>query len=312
MRTCYLARVKHLPSLALFITIIGAAASTSAATPALLDAPVAKSTLASFDTTIAAERVRHPVAFSRVASVIKSADSLDAQKRGRFAPMSPQLRAIGPDAGPALLEPLVHPERFAMPKEESAKIALRAGLIEAAGALSIADAAPLWRSILDGGSEHYEVRAAAEALGRVASESDVAHMAALVRTRGAKQEAIIAGATSWRRIEIARAIGDVVATNPDAKIGMTCAHALGDIGGSWLKDASTSSMLAVRGEAARQAVRLYVASSAEVRTAASDAVMTIDSPDTSAIISAARAAASADQNKALDALAARFAKNPVR
>jgi hypothetical protein len=299
--------VKHAFSLSFLVSILGVTASASAATP-FLDAPIARAT--QFDATIANERVRHPVAFSRVASVIKSADSMDAQKRGRFAPMSPQLRAIGPDAGPALLEPLVHPERFAMPKEETAKIALRAGLIEAAGSLGMTDAAPLWRSILDGGAEYYEVRAAAEALGRVASESDVVKMVALVKTRGPKQEAVIAGAGTWRRIEVARAIGDVM--SGDAKIGMASAHALGDLGGSWLKDANTSPMVAVRGEAARQAVRLYVLSNNEVRTAASDAVMTIDSSDTGSIISAARASATPDQNKALDALAARFAKNPVR
>jgi hypothetical protein len=297
--------VKHALSLGLLVSVFSAPAF--AATP-FLDAPIARAT--QFDGAIAVERVRHPVAFSRVASVIKSADSMDAQKRGRFAPMSPQLRAIGPDAGPALLEPLVHPERFTMPKEESAKIALRAGLIEAAGSLAMTDAAPLWRSILDGGTEFYEVRAAAEALGRVAGESDVARMVTLVKTRGPKQEAVIAGAGTWRRIEIARAIGD--AMSADAKIGMASAHALGDLGGSWLKDANTSPMVAVRGEAARQAVRLYVLSNNEVRTAASDAVMTIDSSDTGAIIGTARTTATPDQNKALDALAARFAKNPVR
>jgi hypothetical protein len=225
--------------------------------------------------------------------------------------MSPMFRAIGPDAGPALLEPLVHPERFTMPKEESARIAVRAGLIEAAGALSIADAAPIWRSIVDGGAEHFEVRAAAEALGRVASETDVAHMVTLIKTRGPKQEAVIAGAGSWRRVEIARAIGDVLASG-DAKIQIACAHALGDLGGSWLKDASTPAMMTVRAEAAKQAVRLYVVASSDIRTTASDAVMTIDSPETPALIAAARASASTDQKTALDALSARFAKNPVR
>lgn len=295
-----------------FLAILSTAgvASTATATP-LLDAPVARTTQISFDSTIAAERVRHPVAFSRVASVIKSADEADRNKRGRFAPMSPMFRAIGPDAGPALLEPLVHPERFTMPKEETARIAVRAGLIEAAGALSISDAAPLWRSIVDGGSEHFEVRAAAEALGRVASEADVAHMAALIKTRGPKQEAIIAGAGSWRRVEIAKAIGDVMNGGGD-KIAIASAHALGDLGGSWLKDASTPAMMTVRAEAARQAVRLYVTTTADVRTTASDAVMTIDSPETPSIISAAKGSATAEQKTALDALAARFAKNPVR
>lgn len=296
--------MKHALSLALLLT------ATPAFAAPFIDASIAKSTITAFDATIANERVRHPVAFSRVASVIKSADSMDAQKRGRFVPMTPQLRAIGPDAGPALIEPLVHPERFTMPKEESARIALRAGLIEAAGSLGDSSAAPLWRSILDSGTEFFEVRAAADALGRVASESDVTKMVALIKTRGPRQEAIISGAGTWRRIEVARAIGDVM--NINAKIGMASAHALGDLGGSWLKDANTSPMVAVRGEAARQAVKLYVLSKDEVRTAASDAVMTIDSSDTATIISTARASATPDQNKALDALAARFAKNPVR
>jgi hypothetical protein len=95
-------------------------------------------------------------------------------------------------------------------------------------------------------------------------------------------------------------------------VGAACARALGDLGGSWMKDASAPAMLGVRAEAAKQAVRLFVASAAEVRTAASDAVMTIDSPGTPALISAARASATPEQQTALDGLAARLARNPVR
>src|SRR5262245_57044812 len=97
------------------------------------------------DARIASSKAQHPEAFARVSAAVARASDLDRAKRGNFASMSPLLRAAGPDAGPALVEPLLHPERFAMPAEKSARIALRAGLIEAAGALSDPSMAPLWR-----------------------------------------------------------------------------------------------------------------------------------------------------------------------
>lgn len=275
----------------------------------LLATPIA--TQPTLDANIASSKIHHPETFARVSSIMSRASELDQRKRGPFAAMGPMLRATGPDAGPALMEPLVHPERFTMPAEESARIALRVGLIEAAGALADPNAAPLWKSIIDGSSETHEVRAAVEALGRVASEADAAYLIALARTKGPKQSAVISGMSSLRRPDAAKAIGDVVDQNDEA-LDMIACNALGHLGSSWAPDAKAAKIVLARSEAAKQAIRIFLRTKGATRTAASDAVMTIDSADTTSLIAAARTGATPDQNTALDDLAARFAKNPVR
>jgi len=275
----------------------------------LLAAPIATQ---NFDAQIASSKIHHPETFTRVSSIVSKASELDQKKRGRFAPMTPMFRALGSDAGPALIEPLVHPERFTIPSEESARISLRAGLIEAAGSLADPANASLWRSILDSATEFYEVRAAAEALGRVANESDVATLISLAKTKGPKQVAVANGIASCRRADVARALGDLVAQNPDAQLTSTIARSLGRLGSSWAPDASTPKIAAVRAEAAKQAISVFLYAKDDARTAASDAVMAIDSPDTPTLIGAARSGASPEQNKALDDLQSRFAHNPVR
>jgi hypothetical protein len=264
--------------------------------------------IASIDRSILSAKSQHPETFARVASIVSRADKLDHHKRGPFASMGPMFRSLGPNAGPALMEPLLHPERFAMPKEERARVALRVGLIEAAGALSDPSAAPLWRSILDESNEMHEVRAAAEALGRVASDADAAHLIALATTKGPKQQAVVSGIGSCRRIDVARALGDVGSRDP--VLAALAARSLARLGSSWAPDAAK--LVVVRSEAARQAIRILLTTSGDARTAASDALMAIDSPDTPAAISDARAGASAEQNQALDEALARFAHNPVR
>ena len=294
------------------VAIVGAIATNAgAAQPSLLDVPLTAATRAPLAQAIAADKAKNPQAFARVSAIVSSAPELDRRKRGRYAPIGSMLRALGPTARLALLEPLVHPERFVMPAEDSARVALRAGLIEAAGATGDASAAPLWRAIVEDGAEPEEVRAAAEALGRVATDADAARLIALASEDGPRRAAVLGGLGGCRRADVAKALG-ALAPKLDARLATLASRALGTMGSAWAPDAKSPSMLAVRAEAARAAVALFVAQKGDARASAGDAVMSVDAAETPAIIAAARAAASPEDQRALDALAERFTKNPVR
>jgi hypothetical protein len=294
-----------------------ALAALLAGTPSLAETPVkapnslvsvaiGSSVRTNLDTEITAERKAHPEAFQAVAAVIASADARDLKKRGLYAATAPLLHNV---SLLALLEPLAFPERFSMPSREAARISLRAGLLEAAGALRDPKAAPLFREVLAGASEYYEVRAAAEALGKLGIESDVANLAQRVKTASPLQNAIIAGVGDCRKVAIVEALGAVPTDNETT--ARLIANALGRIGSSWAWETPALRALpegpAVRAAAAKQAIHVYLATDGSTRATAADALTTVAWPQTTKIMETFRGTATPAQREALDALAPRVA-----
>ena len=269
------------------------------------------------ETNIQSAHARDAATFDAVRGVVAQADALDHQKRGRLYPMASLLRGVvrgHSGSAMALLEPLVAPERFAMPRSESARIALRAGLLEAAGDLKDPAAAPVYRAIITNETEFFEVRAAVEALGKLGDDADVAMLATLAQTRGPKQDAVIAGMGACRRVAAARALEAVVAQSPAGMSAKHLARALSAMGSAWaLATPNAAPALeapAIRDTTARAALAMFV-SNAEARQDASNALVVIAAPDAQRWIADARRTASPELATALDALAARLAHNPT-
>jgi len=268
---------------------------------------------------IAAAHARDSGVFDSVRTVVSRADALDHMKRGRFYPMTVLLRGVTRNhagAALALLEPIVAPERFTMPNSPSALIALRAGLIEAAGDKKELTAAPVFRSILSSGTEYFEVRAAAEALGKLALDADVALLARLATTRGPNQHAVIAGLGDCRRIGAAQALEAVVAQRPTGMMAKHVLRSLELMGSAWAlaiaNAAPTSEVRGIRTTTARAAFAMFTsATEADVRTDASNALVVIAEPGTSQWIASTRSSAPPDLVAALDALNDRLAHNPT-
>lgn len=275
---------------------------------------------ARLQTSITAAHAREPATFDAVRAIVARADELDQHKQGRLYPMTPLLRGVthGHAASSmALLEPLVAPQRFTMPSSEPARIALRAGLIEAAGDLKDPAAAPVFRAIVTSSTEFYEVRAAAEALGKLALDADVATLSQLATTPGAKQDAVVSGLGACRRASAARALEAVVAQHPTGMAAKHLLRSLSAMGSAWglatPNAAPAAEISAIRDTTARAALAMFVAATEpDVRTDASNALVVIDAPDAPQWIADAKRTASPELATALDALAARLAKNPTR
>lgn len=266
---------------------------------------------AALERSVKQARAESPAVFSRVQQVVSEADALQRRARGRLFPFPSRFRAVTrkqPGAAFALAEPLFAPERFQLPVSPEARLALRAGLVEAAGSLREPSLAPLYRALLSA-DEPYEVaRAAAEALAKLGDEADLARLAQLATTDGPRQDAAISalGAAHPGKLAVS-ALSTLAALPLEVPRAKLVAGSLARVAPGWSADVPW------RADAAQAAVTLFVKATAdEARAAASDAVMTIDAPQTPALIAAARAEATATQQVALDALSDRFAHNPTR
>jgi len=269
------------------------------------------------ESSIAQARAREPGTFDAVRSVVTHADELDQKKQGRFVAMAPILRGVArghAGAAMALLEPIVAPERFTLPTRPSARVALRSGLIEAAGDQKDPSAAPVYRAILVTGSEFYELRAAAAALGKIGNDADVALLARLATTPGPKQDAVIAGLGSCRRIGAARALASVRGKSGMAAIQLL--RSLSAMGSPWalaLRDAAPAAEIpAIRETTARAALAIFLTTQEDdVRSEAATALVVIDHPDALQWVAAAKSS-SPNLASALDTLAARLAHDATR
>ena len=89
-------RVLGIASLVLCTTIVSFAELAGSAPSR--ETTFSQSTQALLDREIAKARAAHPQAFLAVLELKKELPFLDAHKRGRLAPITQKLRAIGPDA----------------------------------------------------------------------------------------------------------------------------------------------------------------------------------------------------------------------
>ncbi len=267
---------------------------------------------------VQAARKAHPKTFDAVRAVAGRAAAMDARKRGRLAPMGPAFKSLGPQALLPMLELVAVQAPARGTLSDSAWSALRAGLLEAIGSHRDPLARPVLHAILEGPqSDFYVVRAAAEATGQLGSDQDAALLIALSQAGGPRHRALLAGMGACRRESIARELARVLDTHPSEEIARVAVKALGDVGSAWAwKTPSVathaSEEAASRALSAEAIVRAFVAYPGELRQACSNALMIVDAPSTPSAIAAAKTGAASDTIAALDALAARFARNPTR
>lgn len=258
-----------------------------------------------------------PAAFAAVADLRARLGELDAAKRGRFAPIGPMLKRIGPDG---LLPMLEHVAIDSPPRKgltDTAWSAWRVGLLEAIGTLRDARSAPVLVAVLDGPETDFGVvRAAAAALGKLGTDAAAAKLVAMAKTAGPKQKAVLAGMGHCRRTVVAQVLAAAIAARPDEGTAEDVVRSLGDVGSAWAWDtpvvSASGERKAVQAIAAKALVEAFVAYGGKVRKTASNALMVVDDPSTPALAQAAKQGASAEVRAALDELVQRFANNPTR
>jgi hypothetical protein len=252
--------------------------------------------------------------FVTVQEIVASAETAHARARGRRAPIALYLAKLGPSALMPMLEMLA----LDAPKGVSEKAArtIRRDLVEAVGLLRDPRALPVLSAILDDASADEDTtRTAAEAIARLGTDEAATRIIhALDTATGDRARAILGGMGECRRARVADAIAARLGSATDDATARVAARSLGRAGNAWawrtMADRTEESR--VREIAARALVAAFVRRDGEARTAADNALMVVDAPQTPALIEEAKKGASPETIKALDELAARFAKNPSR
>jgi hypothetical protein len=261
-------------------------------------------------------RAASPAAFEAVAAIRARLAELDAGKRGPAAVVTPMLKAIGPDGLYAMIEQIAAGgERGDL--DESAWVAWRAALLEATGMLRDPRAEPVLTAVLDSAAGDHDVAViAAEALARLGTDSAAAKLVSMAKRPGPGQVAVLAGMGECRRAVVAQALATAIAARPDAATAKHIVRSLGDVGSAWAWEtaivAASGEGAATRALAAAALVTAYATYDGEVRQSASNAILVVDDPSTPALVQRAKKGASPEVASALDALAARFARNPAR
>jgi hypothetical protein len=296
-------------AIAALLVSVPASAQGVVLSPSQLGAPVR----ADLQAKVAAAQKKDPASFKALADVREALPRLDKEKRGRQAPLSPSLRALGASA----LYPLINEAAFAAtPRGElktSAWSAWRLAVIEVLGEQRSEDAAPIFIALLEGSESDFELnRLAAGALGELGTDAAAKTLVKLAQ--GSKRDAVLAGMGTCRRLVVVQALASAASTAQGQSL-VRIAQSLGQVGNSWawktpaVTAKSEESM--VRGIAARALVQIYLKDGA-ARQAASNALMVVDSEQTAALLHEAKQTASNGNLILLLQLEDRFARNPVR
>ena len=255
----------------------------------------------------------YPNHFAGVAEIVGDTAELDQRKRGRLAPISAMLKRLGPDAGPALTEVLLFngPERGEL--KDSAWNALRAGVIEAAGKVGDARLIPALGAFLNSEeTEHYAVRAAAEALGRIRTDEAVTVLLNAAEAHPYKRGSIWAGMGVCRRAAVATYLSSQLATASSPEAQDILVKSLKSIGnaGAWRTSSAqrfAAEEDAIRATAAKALFNQYrVLENGELRDRALKAIVVVGYVETRQWIEASRLNAPSDEAMALDRLEKRL------
>jgi len=253
-------------------------------------------------------------AFQSVETIVRQMPSLDAKKRGRYAPITQTMRLLGKD----LLFPALEVLALRAPSVEmnaSAALSLKMGLIESVGELKDARAVPVLKAILQSAQAEKEVyRSAGEALGRMGTDEAAATLISLSRGTSTRAQAVLSGMGTCRRLDVVQRLAQSLEGQSNTVSAVSVIKSLGEVGNSWAwrLEPSRASETQVRNSAAQALVQAFVKGDSTVRQAASNALMVIDAPATLQYVQVATMNVDARTKEDLQRLQKRFENNPVR
>lgn len=269
--------------------------------PQSLPADVLKTVRASVD----AARAKQPAAFAGVTALKGKLASLDKNKRGRMALVTPALKGLGDGAEWALVSALVFDGEPSRELPETAKVAWQVGLLEALGALRDVKVQPVLEAALATPASVDTTRAAVEALAKLGNDAAVNAVLGFARNAGPAQEAVESALGNCRRLSVAQYLAKVLAERPT----VNAVRAMSTLASPWAWETPgalpvPSEAAAIRSTVADALVKLFVAGSPELRQQAADALVVVNAPEAQGLLDNARAKDPA----AVDALKARLAR----
>lgn len=259
---------------------------------------------------VATLKAAHPEVFDAVRDIagIKPEVYKDFRRPEPLATLD--LKRLGASALLPMLDALAL-QTPSLTLSEKEKTAYVVGLLEASSVQRDSRSGPVYTAIFERKNQAAEVaRAAGRAMGRVCGDADLASLKKHTAQTDTLRVHAIEGLGECRRKESAEHLATLLASAPDASAVELIAAALGSAGSSWAWKALGAPQAAtakvVQATAAKALVGAYAKHPA-ARSSAKKALRMVEAPDVAAFIAAARGAADAATQTALDTLAAALA-----
>ncbi len=255
---------------------------------------------------VAAYKASHPEAFTAVAEIQGIVPEVYKKYRRPDPIAAPELKHLGATALLPMLSALAldAPGRTLSEKEKNAYVV---GLLEATGALRDARSGAVVTAVFEGKNKPAEVlRAAAEAMGKLCGDAELASLKKHAAAGDALRGHALRGLGECRRKESADHLAGLLAAATDAASAEPIAEALGTVASSWAWKAKGAASEATAKQVQSVAAKALVGAFAkhkDARGAAKKALRLVESSDAPALIAAARTAAAAEVQGALDDLA---------
>ena len=261
---------------------------------------------------IEAFRAAHPELFRAVLEVKGIRPEVYKSFRNPLPNAAPELRALGA----AGLLPMLSALGFEGPRAaltDRERTALTAGMLEAVGMLRDPRSSVVLHAALEGPSKDPVVRrAAAEALGRLCGDAELALLIKHTASGDELADASIHGLGQCKRVESAKHLATLLAAAPDDATAEVAAAALGLAGSSWawkaMGPAAEATGLAVREIAARALVEAFARRGDAARARIGKSMRLVEHPLLPALIEKARASAPPDVQVAFTALQKQLAR----
>jgi hypothetical protein len=259
---------------------------------------------------VATYKAAHPEMFDKVRDIQGIKPEVYKTYRNPIPMAGLELKRLGADALLPMLSALALDAPAVMLNEKE-RTAYVTGLLEASSNLRDARGAAVYKAIFEGKNKSAEVlRAAAEAMGRLCGDADLATLKRHTAAGDALQAHAIRGLAQCRRKESAEHLASLLASASDAASAAPIADALGLVASSWAWKAMGAKVATTAKEvqeiAAKALVTAFVKHK-DARDTAKKSLRLVESPDASTLIAAARTKADADTQTALDTLAKQLA-----
>jgi hypothetical protein len=264
---------------------------------------------------VAAFKAAHPEAFDRVRDIQGIRPEFYKQARRPDPLATVELKRLGKDALLPMLNALAL-ETPAITLSDKEKTAYLVGLLEASSALHDARGGAVYTAVFESKNKPAEVlRAAARAMGRLCSDTELASLKKHTATGDALRAHAIDGLGECMRKESAEHLATMLASAEGAAAADPIATALGRVGSSWawkaLGTKQEANARVVQATAAKALVNAFVKHK-DARTSAEKALRMVEAPDATVLISSVRDKADADTRTALDKLAKALAPKVQR
>ena len=267
---------------------------------------------------IAQARQSDPEPFRVVAQLEREMPELDAQKRGRFVPVTRSFRSYAHRALPAIVDRLVFQGGDLASWTDSAETAYLSGLIQVLGEFVDPRVEPVLHALLDAPSvsEFHLVYTTAGALGWHGTAAAERHLISAAAQAGERQFGVLAGLGQLHSLSAVETLAAALEQERLPLRRKWLVKSVRDAGnrGYWRavrKKGKAAAEESVRFAAMQVLVKAFVASKDDVQQAAANGIMMVDHPDTPQALATATSAADPALQRKADALQKRFANPPL-